>query len=287
MPAQGIITLTTDFGLTDGYVGALKGVILGINPEVSVVDISHQVRPQDIREGAYVLYSAYRYFPPKTIHVIVVDPGVGSARRSVAVETPRALFVAPDNGVLSYVLSAEAEEGFGETEELRAVHLTNAEYWVPAVSNTFHGRDIFAPVAAHLSRGVALDRFGTATQEVHTFPISRPIWVGDGSLVGRVIYVDRFGNAITDIKERHLELLPGPVALKVAGQVILGLSSAYASVPDGELLALLGSAGHLEISLRNGSAAEALDLETGDEVVVRTASTVQSIPSPSSAEEKP
>jgi len=261
-----IITLTTDFGLEDGYVGTMKGVILGINPEAAIVDLSHQIAPQSVRQAAYVLAAACPHFPPGTIHVVVVDPGVGSERRAIALETPTARFVAPDNGVLSYIL---AELGFSEGEAIppgcRAVHLNNPRYWLVEVSSTFHGRDIFAPVAAHLSRGVPIEELGEPIEEIVVFPIPLPELRADGTLVGHVIHIDRFGNLITDVKGRSLHL--GSI-IEVKGREIQGVSRTYADVEEGELLALIGSSGRLELSVREGSAAQKLQAKVGDEVVV-------------------
>ena len=281
-----IITLTTDFGLEDGYVGTMKGVILGINPEAAIVDLSHQIAPQNVRQAAYVLAAACPHFPQGTIHVVVVDPGVGSERRAIALETPTAHFVAPDNGVLSYILAElgsddefsrlkgtpldrgrenSSDEGGAIPPGCQAVHLNNPRYWLAEVSSTFHGRDIFAPVAAHLSLGVPLEELGEPIEEIVVFPIPRPELRADGTLVGHVIHIDRFGNLITDVKGRSLHL--GSI-IEVKGREIQGVSRSYADVEEGELLALIGSSGRLELSVREGSAAQKLQAKVGDEVVV-------------------
>ena len=252
-----IITLTTDFGLQDAFVGTMKGVILGIAPDARLVDLTHDVPPFDVRAGAYALYAAYRYFPAETIHLAVVDPGVGSARRAVAVRTSWGTFVAPDNGLLSLVLSRESVR--------QAVALENPAYRLPHVSHTFHGRDVFAPAAAHIARGVPLAEFGPTASDLVTFPASRPTRQDD-ALVGHVIYVDRFGNLVTDVTETDL---PGSVvAVEAGGQRMAGLSAAYADVSPGQLLALIGSAGHLEIGVRGGHAACVLGLVVGDQVII-------------------
>ncbi len=255
-----IITLTTDFGLADSYVGTMHGVILGICPTARVVDLCHNVSPQNVQQAAFVLYAAYRFFPPGTIHVVVVDPGVGSERRIIAVQTRDAYFVAPDNGVLSYVLAKETVLG--------QVHLTRQEFWLPAISHTFHGRDIMAPVAAHLARGVALCELGEPVEDLVKFALPEPAVQPDGSIVGHILYVDRFGNLVTDVRE---ESLPSSQALVIhcAGQRIKGIHATYASVGDGELVALVGSSGHLEIAVRNGSAAEVLRAQVGDKIVIK------------------
>ena len=258
-----IITLTTDFGLADGYVGTMKGVILGIDPTVTIVDISHDIAPQDVREAAYTFYAAYPYFPQGTIHVVVVDPGVGSERRAIALRTPQAAFVAPDNGVLSYVVAGE------RVEEI--VHLTNPRYHLSPVSRTFHGRDIFAPAAAHLARGVPLAKLGQPLTEIVTFPLPRSQVHPDGTIVGQVIHVDRFGNLITSITATDLadHSLLGASVIEIKGQAIRGIANSYAEVTPGELLALIGSEGHLEISVSSGSASQTLKAKVGDEVLLK------------------
>ncbi len=255
-----LITLTTDFGLEDIFVGVMKGVILGINPRTSIIDLSHQVPPQDVRQAAYLLLTAYPYFPSGTIHLVVVDPGVGGERRAIAMHTGRAYFVGPDNGVLSYVAAKEKVE--------RLVSLTNPRYWLPRPSSTFHGRDIFAPVAAHLSLGIALEDLGEEIQDMVRLPLSQPILSPDGTVVGQILHIDRFGNLVTDIPS---ETLPkgGQLTITLLGRTICGLSSSYAAVREGELLAYIGSAGLLEIAGRGGSVAATLDAKVGDEVMVR------------------
>jgi S-adenosylmethionine hydrolase len=258
-----IITLTTDFGLADGYVGTMKGVILGINPTTTIVDISHDIAPQDVREAAYTLYAAYPYFPQDTVHVVVVDPGVGSERRAIALRTPQATFVAPDNGVLSYVVARE------RVEEI--AHLTNPRYHLSPVSRTFHGRDIFAPAAAHRARGIPLAELGEPLTEIITFPLPRPQVHSDGTIVGQVIHVDRFGNLITSIMSNdlaHHPLLREGI-IKIKGQSIRGIAHNYAEGMSGELLALVGSSDHLEISVSGGSASQTLQAKVGDEVLLK------------------
>lgn len=255
-----IITLTTDFGLADGYVGTMKGVILGIDPTATIVDISHEIPPQDVCEAAYTLYAAYPYFPQGTVHVVIVDPGVGSERRAIALRTSRATFVAPDNGVLSYVVAREMVE--------EIVDLTNSRYHLSPVSCTFHGRDIFAPAAAHLARGIPLAEFGAPLTEVIVFPLPRPQVRPDRTIVGQVIHVDRFGNLITNIMVADLaDSYPlREAVVEIKGQSIRGIVTTYAEVAPGELLALIGSSDHLEISVSGGSASQALQAKMGDEV---------------------
>ncbi len=268
--------MTTDFGWADGYVGAMKGVILGIEPTATVVDISHDITPQDIREAAFVLYTIYRYFPAGTVHVVVVDPGVGSERRAIAVGTGRAYFVAPDNGVLSYVVAGEEVE--------MAVHLTEPRYWRPEVSRTFHGRDIFAPVAAHLAQGVPLEDLGESLRRLQrppywdlvTFPLPRPQSRPDGALVGHILHIDRFGNLITSFEVQGVEgkelgvPLNARTVIEIGGRRIEGVRSTYTEVRGKEPLVLIGSSGHLEVAVSGGSAALMLRSKVGDEVVLRS-----------------
>jgi S-adenosylmethionine hydrolase len=257
-----LITLTTDFGLADSYVGAMKGVILGIDPTATIVDISHDIAPQDVREAAYVVYTAYPYFPPHTVHVVVVDPGVGSGRRAIVLRAAQACFVAPDNGVLSYVL---AREGISE-----AVRLTHSKYHRRTVSHTFHGRDIFAPIAAHLARGVPLTELGEPLTEIVTFSLPQPQILPDGKVVGHVLHIDRFGNLIFDVREGDF-VLGGGLVLEIAGHRIEGLRHTFTDVPAGELVAYIGSSGHLEIALREGDAAQSLGMKRGDKILLRGA----------------
>jgi len=255
-----VITLMTDFGTADGYVGTMHGVILKICPEAHIVDVSHEIAPQDLRQAAYVLYTAYPYFPDGTVHVIVVDPGVGSERRAIALRTERAAFVAPDNGVLSYVAARE--------DVLEIVGLTNPRYWLSEVSMTFHGRDIFSPVGAHLACGVPLSNVGSPLSEIITFDLMKPGTEADGAIHGHVLHVDHFGNIITDIRAETLEGMYD-ARVEIAGRSINGISATYAVADVGDLVALIGSEGHLEIAVRDGNAGAALGAVAGDEVVLR------------------
>ena len=266
-----VITLLTDFGTADAYVGIMKGVILAINPEAEIVDISHQVESQNIEEAAFILSTSYSYFPEDTIHLVVVDPGVGTERRAIILKARGFLFVAPDNGVLSYIIdevSASDEVGPHQRRlgaESTAVSITNPGFWLHPVSSTFHGRDIFAPVAAHLSLGVPIREFGDPIASVFTLPVLRPQTGEDGVLIGHIVHIDRFGNLITDVRR---EDIPGEeISIEVAGRHIEGLSSSYA---EGEgLMALIGSSGRIEVSLRNGNAARALEVKPGDKITIR------------------
>jgi len=271
-----IITLTTDLGLIDAYVAAMKGVILGINPEAKLVDICHSIKPQNIHQAAFVLSTAYQFFPKKTIHLVVVDPGVGTTRKAIILRTPSADFVAPDNGVLSYIIqqsSAKPVEDYDTPQPielkpgLEVVAITKPRFWRSPVSPTFHGRDIFAPVAGLLSLGLPPINFGEATTSVTMLPLSRPHLRPDGSLVGHIIHIDSFGNLITDIKS---DVLPGAkqvITIEVCNQLISRLSRTYAETNG--LLALIGSSGYLEIALKEGNACALLSAEIGNEVRIK------------------
>lgn len=271
---SGLITLTTDFGTEDAYVAAMKGVILSINPGTTMVDICHTIEPQNIAQAAFLISTVYEYFPRDTIHMVIVDPEVGSQRRAIILKIPGIFFVAPDNGVLSYVIGTSEkktpapQESRAELRELptgfQAVALTNPGFWHRPVSSTFHGRDIFAPVAAHLSLGTPIEEFGDVINSLFAFPVTHPRTGATGELIGHIIHIDRFGNLITDIKKEDLP--SGEVSLEVGGQRIEGLSTAYAE--RDRLLALIGSSGYLEIALRNGSAAITLGAKIGDTVKI-------------------
>jgi len=271
-----IITLTTDLGLTDAYVAAIKGVILGINPEAKLIDICHTVQPQNVPQAAFVLSTAYPFFPRKTIHVVVVDPGVGTERRAIILRTPSADFVAPDNGVLSYVTRGSSANPAGDGANLRqvglepgieAVAITKPEFWRTPVSPTFHGRDIFAPVAALLSLGFPPIDFGEAVTSVTVLPLPRPQRMPDGRIVGHILHIDGFGNLITDIKSSDLPQTGRAVTIQVGSHLVSGLSRTYAE--GGGLLALISSSGYLEIAVKGGSACALLDAKIGDEVIVK------------------
>ena len=247
-----IVTLTTDFGGTDGYVGIMKGVILGIAPGVELVDLSHDIAPQDVYHASFVLARAAPYFPDGTVHLAVVDPGVGSDRRPLLVQTRRAAYVGPDNGILTHALSGEGAQVF---------ELDNAHYWLPALSSTFHGRDIFAPVAAHLVRGTPPGAMGRLIDDPVRLVLPPPVRHADGHIDGHLVHVDRFGNLISDISAAWIG--PGGGICRVAGQEIAGPSPSYASVARGLLVALVGSGNTLEIAVRDGSAARRLGVERG------------------------
>lgn len=252
-----VITLTTDFGTDDPYVATMKGVILSINPGVTIVDICHAIEPQNIDQAAFLLSTCYRYFPEGTIHVVVVDPGVGTERKALLLVTAEAFFVAPDNGVLTYIVEESPSD-------IEALSLTNPRFWLSPPSDTFHGRDIFAPVAAYLSLGIPPREFGDPIFSVSTFPIPRPQTDEDGVLIGHVLHIDRFGNLITDIKRDDLPR--GRIFIEVCGHIIDGLDRSYEE--GEELLAIIGSGERLEVSLKNSNAATFLRAKVGGEVKV-------------------
>jgi S-adenosylmethionine hydrolase len=255
-----IVSLTTDFGLNDWFVGTVKGVVLGINPSARVVDISHEIPGGDICAGAFVLAASYRFFPKGTVHVAVVDPGVGSQRRAIAAQTSNHFFVGPDNGVLSWALGKEKVE---------AIHaLENPQYFVHPVSHTFHGRDVFAPVAAHLSCGVEIHRFGRRLKDFQRLPWPRPR-VSRNGVAGEVIYLDHFGNVITNIEAPNLaKLAKRRLSVWLGGKRLCSLGAFYQSVTKGTPVAVIGSSGFLEIAINGGSAASNFGIRAGDGVRV-------------------
>jgi S-adenosylmethionine hydrolase len=269
-----IITLTTDFGLADGYVAAMKGVVLGINPEATLIDICHSIKPQDIAQAAFVLSTVYEFFPRRTIHLVVVDPGVGTERRAVILRTPAADFIAPDNGVLSYIIQQSLTRPVESNRQqiecgpgLEAVAITKTQFWRSPVSATFHGRDIFAPVAAHLSLGLPPADFGEPVASLTVLPLLHPHQTPDGTLVGHIRHIDNFGNLITSIRSGDLPQKVQTITIEVGNQLICGLSRTYGT---GEgLLAIIGSSGYLEISLKDGNASTLLDADIGDEVKIK------------------
>lgn len=256
-----IITLTTDFGLTDGYVGTMRGVILSIAPEATLVDLSHQIPAQDLWAGAFVLYQAVPFFPPEAIHAVVIDPGVGSERRALAVRTSQGIFVAPDNGVLSYVLATAHQH--------EAISLTNPAYQMPRVSTTFHGRDIFAPAAAHLANGVPLEELGPRAINLVRLPTPESKATAEGDLFAHVIHIDHFGNLILNVTAADVD---EDVILELGGHTIEGLSRTFADVAHGQPLAYVGSSrDHVEIALREGNAAREIGINVGDQILIRRA----------------
>ncbi len=260
MAAGSVITLLSDFGVQDAYVGIMKGVILGIAPEARLVDLTHEIPPRAVSVGALLLRSAVDYFPSGTVHLAVVDPGVGSARHPVAVFTERGVLVGPDNGLLFPSAMAMG---------LRQVRcLEREDFFRLPVSQTFHGRDIFAPVAAHLTAGIQPQELGSRLLELQ--PLHLPqVREERGALHGEVLHIDQFGNLITNVPAAALRTFPAQkVSVRICGMSIGTLSSAYAAVPEGAVLAIVGSWGMLEIAVRGGNAAEQLRAATGTSVII-------------------
>ena len=260
-----VIALLSDFGVVDHYAGTMKGVMLGICPDVSLVDITHGIAAHDVLEGALQLSAAYKYFPAGTIFLAIVDPGVGSARRGIAAEAGDYRFVAPDNGVLTAVLA--------DLPPRRVVELTERRYARPTVSRTFEGRDRFAPAAAWLAKGVQLTALGRPVADYHRLDIPRPV-AEDDVIRGEVIRVDGFGNLVSNIDRRLLEKFAHgrPLAITAGGRGVGRMVAAYADIPAGEVCALFGSTDHLELAANAGSAAAALSLSRGAPVEIRPAS---------------
>ncbi|MDX1991509.1 MAG: SAM-dependent chlorinase/fluorinase [bacterium] len=272
-----LIAILTDFGTEDIYTGVMKGVIYNLCPDAHIVNITHMIEPQNVRQAAFALLNAYNYFPKGTVFLVVVDPGVGSTRRPIAVRAGDYAFVGPDNGVLSYTLA--------QFERYDGVELTNTAYHLSAVSYTFHGRDIFAPIAARLASGIALEELGSPLSSVLGLP-QPELLVSGRRVSGEVVDIDRFGNLITSIGHlrgvtpERLSLTPVfgeqtgmsvPVratdaVVTVHGENITGLNTSYSEMPRGELIALVGSAAYLEIAVNQGSAARRLDVAIGDRV---------------------
>ena len=258
---MGVITLLTDFGLKDGNVGVMKGVILGIAPQVQIVDLSHLVQPQDILEAGLILFRSAPFFPAGTIHVVVVDPGVGTDRRPMAAQVGAQFYVGPDNGTLTMWLEHAQARG----EAARFYHLDRPQAWLPQISHVFHGRDIFAPVAAQLANGVALADLGSEMHDPVRLHLSRPIATSTG-WVGEVIHLDHFGNISTNIRQEHLSSMD--VRVRLGGQVVDGMVRTFGDGKPGDLIALFGSTGNLIVAEVNGSAAGRLQVRVGAAVTV-------------------
>jgi len=267
--APSIITITTDFGTEDAYVAAMKGTMLSIAPSAQLVDVTHQIAPQDVMESAFVLQSAQPYFPEGTVHLVVVDPGVGTERRAVALRHDGHWYVGPDNGVFPLVLDGEPPDAVVELDD-------PAAWRTEAPSATFHGRDIFSPAAAHLAAGRSLDALGSPVESLEPLRWAQPT-TDAGTVQGWVVHVDHFGNCITNIRRStlrdalDLEARPSPEALPplkaYAGTTVLeSLSSTYGDVAEEEPLLLFGSTGYLEVSVNGGNAAERLDIRKGDSI---------------------
>lgn len=264
-----LITLMTDFGLKDGNVGVMKGVILGIAPRAQLVDLSHLIQPQNIPEAALILRRSAPYFPPETIHLVVVDPGVGTARRPMAAQIGAQRVVCPDNGVITMLLEYAQRQGWPAS----FYHLDKPQFWLPEVSRVFHGRDIFAPSAAHLANGMELSMLGTPINDPLLLALPRPERTPEGWR-GEVIHIDHFGNVASNILIEQMQGWldqPGKLIVRLCGKEIRGLVSTFGERPSGELVALFGSTGNLIVSVVNGSAADALGAKAGDRFEVERA----------------
>ena len=260
MTGEKILTLLTDFGLQDVYVAVMKGAIALINPDIRVIDLTHQIPAQNIAAARFCLLNAHNYFPQNTVHVAVVDPGVGSQRRGIAIQYDRGFLVGADNGLFGGILA--------QSSIIKVVELTNSQYWrVPNPSNTFHGRDIFAPVGAHLANEVALAELGKAIDpdSLVKLPLPESI-VKEQEIIGCIQYIDHFGNLITNISAESVESQSWSV---IVNKQEISCGKTYSDVELGELLALVGSHGWIEIAVRNGSAREKLQSDWSDEVIVR------------------
>jgi len=258
---SGQITLLTDFGTDDYFVGAMKGVILSVNPNAELIDITHDIPPHDIHAAAFTLLACYRSFAHGTIHVAVVDPGVGSKRRPLLAVAGRQFFIGPDNGILSYVLDNEPDQAI--------FHITAEKFFRKPVSATFHGRDVFAPVAAALSTGLPADSFGPKIDDPVKLSALKPVVGSNGKVSGRIIHIDQFGNCVTNIERSSLSGKK-PVSVMVKGKRVEAFREFYGEAgADKRPFAIWGSAGFLEVSARNRSAAKVLGLKRGDDIVLR------------------
>jgi S-adenosylmethionine hydrolase len=242
-----IITLTTDFGLDDYYVGAMKGVILGINPDAQIIDITHSIPKYDVIKAAFTARNIYPYFPKGTIHVVVVDPGVGGKRKPIALHSEQGIFIGPDNGVFSFIYEL--------SKEVRIREIANVEYMLEEMSNTFHGRDIFAPVAAQISLGLDINELGEGLESPVLLDFPEPT-ITEDEIIGEVIYTDSFGNLITNIKG---DLIKGYSRIHIDKFIIDSVASSYQDADNAELLAIIGSSDFLEISVNRGSASELIN----------------------------
>jgi S-adenosylmethionine hydrolase len=254
------ITLTTDFGTHDWFVGTMKGVISRLAPRTQVIDLSHEIPAGAIRTGAFALTAAYSFFPKKTVHLAIVDPGVGTGRRAIGIETSNYFFVGPDNGLLSWAVASEG---------IKAVHsLDNGRYFLPQLSATFHGRDLFAPVAAHLSSGVPLRKMGRHLKEFNRLPWPEAKQSRHG-IAGEILYIDRFGNGITNIPSHLLPSQAGRLKIVLRRRHVCPVAPSYNAVPPQCPLGVVGSSGFLEIAINGGNAAEVLKLRVGLPIEVR------------------
>lgn len=267
--SEPVIALTTDFGYRDPFVGVMKGVILRINPSAKIVDLNHGITPQNISEASYSLGVSYKFFPDRTIHVVVVDPGVGSGRRPLMVGADNQYFIGPDNGVFSYVYALSQRTP-------RVVHVTAERYFLSAESPTFQGRDLFAPVAGWLSRGVPMSEFGDPISDYRRFDVPSPNIAEEGVLRGEVIHIDRFGNVITNVRAGDMERLRGkssPLMIEVIiGDREVPLREFYSQAGDRALYCLVNSSGYLELFVNGGNASATYNISAGDKVEIRVVS---------------
>lgn len=255
-----IVSLLSDFGEKDGFTGIMKGVIWSIAPQVQIADLTHEIEPQNICQGAIVLSNAFPYFPNGSIHIAVVDPGVGTGRRAIAIHTADQFFIGPDNGIFSLVLQQAEDRGF----TLESVELDRPAFWLPNVSRSFHGRDIFAPVAAHLANGRKLSELGTPIQDLVRIQVPIPVRTDDG-WQGEIIAIDHFGNLITNLTEQHI-LSRQSARLKVGEMTVTGISQTFGNRAAGDLVAIIDSSNQLSIAVVNGSAANRIKAKVGDAV---------------------
>jgi len=259
MKLSGIITLTTDFGERDGFVGVMKGIILGINPKAKIIDITNEIERQNIDQAAFVIKNSFSFFPEGTIHIVIVDPGVGSLRRIIVIDYTNYVFLAPDNGVLKYVLS--------EKKNFRVYDVVNKDYFLKNVSSTFHGRDIFAPVSAYLSLGTDIEKFGPEVSDYIKGESFEPFKKGN-KIIGKVIYCDRFGNIITNVKKDEVpeKYQEKDISINIKDLNIKEISRFYSDGGKNRPIALFGSSGFLEIAVYLGNAEKSLDVKIGDSV---------------------
>lgn len=252
-----IIALLTDFGERDEYVGVVKGVILNINPQAKIIDLSHEIPPQDIVWASYLLYGCYKFFPKNTIFLSVVDPGVGTKRKIIVVKTKEYIFVSPDNGLLTKVLEREKPE--------KIIEVKNKKFFLKEISSTFHARDIIAPVVGYLSKGVNLGKFGLEVKKVKMISLPKPL-IRNNQIIGEIIYVDRFGNLVTNIEKKILKRKKSHFCINIKGRKIYKINNSYAESKKGKLLAIWGSRDLLELAVNQGSASRELKIKKGERV---------------------
>ena len=264
MESDPVVTLTTDFGSKDPFVGIMKGVILTINPGAKIIDITHEISPQNILEASYAIQASYEYFPHRTIHIAVVDPGVGSSRRPLLIAVGHYYFIGPDNGIFSRIYESE--------ESIEVIHVNATHYFLSQESTTFHGRDIFAPVGAWLSKGISISKFGDPVDDYVSIPKPVPVIYSDKSIEGEVVYIDRFGNLITNIPEQNVKNLmqssPDKTIQVDVKDMRIPMKNYYAETSDEGLYAIINSFGHLELFVNKGNASTNYSIDVGEKVGV-------------------